>query len=120
MPRGAMPTHPEPVRGLPAFFIVVADLVKVVFVELAHEAGEIAVLDMFGKDGFGEPLILWSTSASGPGPVAATSRASAPPARQSYPARPPTSRSMNRSGPQASFRSISMGSAVTTSPHREA
>lgn len=54
----AMSTHPEPVRGLPAFFVVVADLVKVVFVELAHEAGEIAVLEMLGQDGFGEPLIL--------------------------------------------------------------
>lgn len=45
---GDAATHPQSVRGLPALFIVVADFVKVVFVELAHEAGEIAVLEVFG------------------------------------------------------------------------
>lgn len=69
-----MPTHPQPVRRLPAFFIVVADFVKVIFVELAHETGEIAVLEVLGQDGFGKPLVLRGTSAAGPGSVAATSR----------------------------------------------
>ena len=31
---------------------------EVVLVQLAHEAGEVAVLEMFGKYGFGESLIL--------------------------------------------------------------
>ena len=118
--RGAMPTHPQPVRGLPALFVVVADFVEVVFVELAHEAGEIAVLEVFGQDGFGESLVLPGTSAGDFGSVAATSRERAPPARRSCPAHPPTARWMNRLDPPTSFRSISMGSATTTPPHRDA
>lgn len=118
--RGAVPTHPQPVRGLPALFVVVADFVEVVLVELAHEAGEVAVLEMFGQDGFGESLVLPGTSAGDWGSVAAPSRERAPPARRSYPAHPPTARSTNRLDPPTSFRSISMGSATTTSPHRDA
>lgn len=64
--RGAIPTHPESIRGLPAFFIIVADFVEVVFIQLAHEARKIAVLEMFGQDGFGEPLVLRGTSDCGP------------------------------------------------------
>ncbi len=60
--RGHVPTHPQSVRGLPAFFIVVADFMKVVLVQLAHEAGKIAMLEMFGQDGLGKALVLRGTS----------------------------------------------------------
>jgi hypothetical protein len=42
----------------PALFIVLAHFVKVIFVQLADEAGKVAVFEMFGKDGFGEFLVL--------------------------------------------------------------
>ena len=48
---------------MPIFFIVVSHLVEVIFVELAHEAGEVAMLEVFGKDRFGEPFILHRESA---------------------------------------------------------
>lgn len=41
-----------------ALLIVVPHFVKIVFVELAHETGEIAVLEMFGQDGFGKAFVL--------------------------------------------------------------
>ena len=31
---------------------------KIIFVQLADETGEIAVLEMFAQDRFGEPLVL--------------------------------------------------------------
>ena len=34
------------------------DLVEVILVELADEAGEVAMLEMFGQDGLGESLVL--------------------------------------------------------------
>lgn len=43
---------------MPILFIVVSHLVEVILIELAHEAGEIAMLEMFGKDRLGEPFIL--------------------------------------------------------------
>ena len=33
-------------------------LVEVIFVQLSHKAGEVAVLEMLWEDGLGEPLIL--------------------------------------------------------------
>lgn len=44
-------------------FIVVSHLVEVVLVELAHKAGEVAMLEMFGKDRLGESFILRRESA---------------------------------------------------------
>ena len=44
-------------------FIIVSHLVEIVLVELAHEAGEIAVFEMFGQDGLGESFILRGGSA---------------------------------------------------------
>lgn len=39
-------------------FIVVSHFMEVILVELAHEAGKVAMLEMFGQDRLGEPLIL--------------------------------------------------------------
>ncbi len=48
---------------MPTLFVVVSHLVEVVFVELAHKAGEVAMFEMFGQDRLGEPLILREMSA---------------------------------------------------------
>ncbi len=61
---------------MPTLFIVVSHLVEVILVELAHEAGEVAMFEVFGKDGLGEPFILRRESAradDGCGPFARTS-----------------------------------------------
>lgn len=55
---GIKATNIGPVRRLPRFFIVLAHFVKVVFVELAYETGEVAVFEVFGEDGFGEFFAL--------------------------------------------------------------
>ena len=36
------------IRRLAVLLVVLADLVEVVFVELAHETGEVAMLEVFG------------------------------------------------------------------------
>jgi hypothetical protein len=46
------------VRRLAVFLVVLADFVKIVLVKLAHETGEVAVLEMFGQDGLRELLAL--------------------------------------------------------------
>ena len=51
-------THACSVRRLSILFIVVSDFVEVVLVELANEAGKIAMLEVFREDRFGEALIL--------------------------------------------------------------
>ena len=43
---------------MPTLFIVVSHFVEIILVELAHEAGKVAVFEMFGKDGFGKSFIL--------------------------------------------------------------
>lgn len=48
---------------MPTLFIVVSHLVEVILVELAHEAGEVAMFEMFGKDRLGEPFVLRRKSA---------------------------------------------------------
>lgn len=48
---------------MPTLFIIVSHLVEVILVELAHEAGEVAMFEMFGKDRLGEPFILRRESA---------------------------------------------------------
>ena len=56
-------TYPSTIGGLPAILIVVSHFVEVVFIQLADEAGKIAVFEVFGQDGFGESLVLrgrWS------------------------------------------------------------
>lgn len=41
-----------------ALRIILSDLVKVVHVELSHEGGIVAVLEVFWKDLFGEGLLV--------------------------------------------------------------
>lgn len=41
-----------------AVFVVVSHLVEVVLVELANEAGKIAVLEVFGQDRLCESFVL--------------------------------------------------------------
>ena len=48
---------------MPTLFIVVSHLVEVVLVELAHEAGEVAMFEMFGEDRLGESFVLRRESA---------------------------------------------------------
>ena len=43
---------------LATLLVILADFVEIVLVELAHKAGKIAVLEMFGQDGLGEFLTL--------------------------------------------------------------
>lgn len=45
---------------LTILLIIVSHFVKVVLVQLANETGEVAVLEVLGKDVFGELLILGS------------------------------------------------------------
>lgn len=47
-------------RGI--IFIVLADLVKVVFIQLSHKAREVAVLEVLRQDQFRKFLILWQAS----------------------------------------------------------
>ncbi len=51
-------TYPGAVGRLPAFFIVMSDLVEVVLVQLADEARKVAVLEVLWKNSLGKPLIL--------------------------------------------------------------
>ena len=51
-------TYSGAIRGLPIFFVVVPDFVKIVLVQLADKAGEVAVLEMLGEDVFGKLLVL--------------------------------------------------------------
>ena len=48
---------------MPALFIIMPHFVEVVFIELAHEAGKIAMFEMFGQDRLCEPFILCEESA---------------------------------------------------------
>ena len=41
-----------------ALFIIVPDFVEVVFVELTHETGKVAVLEVLGQDVLCELLVL--------------------------------------------------------------
>ena len=54
--------YPRSIRRLSALLIVMPHFVKVVFVQLSHEASEVAVLKVLRKDGFGEALILAGVS----------------------------------------------------------
>lgn len=51
--------YPCPVGRLAALFVIVADLVKIILVQLAHKTGEVAVLEMFGQNMLCEFLVLW-------------------------------------------------------------
>ena len=48
---------------MPILLIIVSHLVEVIFVKLAHEAGEVAVFEMFGQNRLGESFILRKVSA---------------------------------------------------------
>ena len=39
---------PRSIGRLPIFFIVVADFVEIIFIQLAHKTGKVAVLEVFG------------------------------------------------------------------------
>lgn len=49
---------------LTILFIILANLVEIVFVELAHKTGKVAMLEVFRQDGFGEFLALATVSSS--------------------------------------------------------
>jgi hypothetical protein len=51
------------------FFIVMSHFVKVIFVQLSHETGEVAMLEMFGEYRLGKAFILLRISAASPGQV---------------------------------------------------
>lgn len=52
-------TDIRPVRRLSSLFIILSHFVKIVFVELAHKAGEVAVLEMLRQDRLGKLLALY-------------------------------------------------------------
>lgn len=41
-----------------AFFVVVSDLMEIVLIELSNKTCKVAMLEVFGEDGFGESFIL--------------------------------------------------------------
>ena len=61
-----------------AFFIVMSDLVEVIFVELANETSKIAVFEVLWEDGFGETLVLCAVRSN----VGSTKQASRVPRAQ--------------------------------------
>jgi hypothetical protein len=46
------------IRRLAVLLVILADLVKVVLVELTHETGKVAMLEVFWQDGLGKFLAL--------------------------------------------------------------
>lgn len=50
--------YPRSIGRLPIFFIVVADFVEIIFVQLAHKTGKVAVLEVFGEYVFGKLFVL--------------------------------------------------------------
>lgn len=84
-----------PIRRLSILLVVLADLVEIVLVELAHKTGEVAVLEMLGQDGLGEFLALDGRGVSSVqfGGIAQHNTTGAlPRARQSYPRHHPSVR----------------------------
>ena len=65
--------------------LILSHFVKVVFVELAHKAGEVAVLEVFREDGFGKFLVLRADDVYQPGPRAMRSWDNTPLEPQNYP-----------------------------------
>jgi hypothetical protein len=57
-----MTTYTWPIGRLPIFFIIMTDFVEIVFVQLPHETGKVAVLEVFGKYVFRELLVLLTVS----------------------------------------------------------
>ena len=55
---GLVGTYSGTIRRGSTLLVVVSDFMEVVLVQLAHKAGEVAVLEMFGEYGFGESLVL--------------------------------------------------------------
>ena len=58
--------YPDTVRRSAALLIIVSHFVEVVLVQLAHEAGEVAVLEVLRQDVFREFLVLRASSANAP------------------------------------------------------
>lgn len=79
-----------------------SDLVEVIFVQLADEACEVAVLKVFWEDSLGKPLILSRESDLSDVPISLLSIP--PPALRSYPLRHPISQPGSMLDPQAFFK----------------
>ena len=58
--------YPDAVRRCAALLVVVSHFVEVVLVQLAHETGEVAVLEVLRQDVLGEFLVLRTSSANAP------------------------------------------------------
>ena len=43
-------TYASSIGGMTVLFVIMPDLVEIVFIELSNEAGEITMLEMLGKD----------------------------------------------------------------------
>lgn len=56
------PTYPGSVRRLATLLVVVPDFVEVIFIQLSHKAGKIAMFEVFRKNGLGEALVLTGVS----------------------------------------------------------
>lgn len=52
------PSYARPVRRVPTLFVVVPHFVEIVLVELAHKAREVAMLEVFWENRFGESFVL--------------------------------------------------------------
>lgn len=55
---GVCEAYPRTIGRLPILFIVVAHFVEIVFVELAHKTGKVAVLEVLGEDMFRKLFVL--------------------------------------------------------------
>lgn len=51
-------TYPWAVRGLTSVLVIMSHFVEIVLVQLPYKACKIAMLEVFGQDGFGKPFIL--------------------------------------------------------------
>ena len=60
-----MNTYIWTIRRWSIVFVVLSDLVEVIFIQLSNEAGKVAVLKMFRENQFCELFILSSTLISG-------------------------------------------------------
>ena len=61
-PASKGPAYPRSVRRLATFLVVVPYFVEVILIQLSHKAGKVAMLEVFRKNGFGEPLVLMGVS----------------------------------------------------------
>lgn len=96
-------TYTRAVWRLAILLIVVSHFMEVVFVQLPDEAGEIAVLEVFGEDMLGEFLVLPSRLAR---TMAFIRRSSVPPKQRNCRLHCPSERRSHRWGSPASCDDI--------------